>query len=677
MLCVNVPAGFYRTQLWRERLSRANPQNSLRYICLHLMGDMNYSPQAFEYYKRAEAMRLELPDLYHFLIRTAYRSHIEQVSRRAMEHYLVVNDKRDDNLNAYIFHMLLSAKNLAGLFDSHRSEALQFASQSLEAGRKGRYYYTLYAYFIVVGAEITLPADLMHTAETLVQSVLFTYRVRTNNPAARVIYVREKAKNTIGVYKLTNGSALVESCENNFNYSVLAADEHEVLDTPLKVTRLVTCDDPSLYSYFYRKGAHGFNLLYTLAQYIISEQYVGADAIDILSSVLSAREISDAFANQVKSTLGRLLYTAGRNEDALKYFLEADANTLPDSDIEDMLNAFISTKKWDSAARLIVKKETAITDRSLFAALKQLCKFPEYNDAIAAPAYRLLMKTWYDKALLDVVLKHYVGVQGDWQALSAVLDSISVKDKELDALILHTAVYAHELSEGAQRVFVRDTDNPASEEFTYFCVYEMIVNAFKPMYETLLFLEKIYLKTEEPFLAYALSHAYLQHDLSTPHSDAILAAACVAQETEDILFPVFKINKDKFSASAYIEKNQPFLYHSVPGKNVFLYYRSKDERYYHKRRMRYLRFGLYSANIAVFYGETIVYYFSEEQSTGSITTAEQEVQGTGILFKSNPEDPYYLINNAIIYEQMFQYIRAEEQLSAYLMKPREVNAKLL
>jgi len=210
----------------------------------------------------------------------------------------------------------------------------------------------------------------------------------------------------------------------------------------------------------------------------------------------------------------------------------------------------------------------------------------------------------------------------------------------------------------------------------YFCIHEMLLNAFKPLYETIGVLEKLYLYNMEPYLAYALSHVYLHYAITTDSSDRILSDACTEQEKNGILFPIFKTHQDKLAGNAYIEKKQPFIYRTLPGKNVFLYYRVKDETY-RKRRMRYLRFGLYACSISVFYGETIQFYYSEELSTGSITTAEDEVKASGILFKGDPEDPFFIINNAIVFEQMFQYNRAEEILDGYLKKPKLYNAKIM
>ena len=64
-------------------------------------------------------------------------------------------------------------------------------------------------------------------------------------------------------------------------------------------------------------------------------------------------------------------------------------------------------------------------------------------------------------------------------------------------------------------------------------------------------------------------------------------------------------------------------------------------------------------------------------TTGSITTPEAEVKGAGILLRGDPGDPFYVINNAVVFEQMFQYGRAEEILTDYLKKPGLYNAKLM
>ncbi|MDR2650362.1 MAG: DUF5717 family protein [Clostridiales bacterium] len=679
-------SAFCRDPFWRERISAVYPQNSLRYICVNLMRDMNYTSAALEYYKHADALNLELPDLYHFLIKSAYHSHAEKISRQAMERYLRASDLTDMNLTAFVYHLMLTNRNLSALVQDHRESLLNFTERCLENNVKGRFYYSLYAFYIIVGTEYRMPVKFTQNAANILRAVLFTYRVRAAGADAKVIYAAEKQRQGVRIYKLSDGSALIEASDFPLSFYSLTGDERKVVDAKIKVTRLVERADIRLYTFFYNQGMRGFPLLASITRILFLRQKSDEFTLRVLTDLLACGEISEYFANQVKASLASFLYKTGRLTEALEYFADTDENTLSESYIEEILAVYLSAGDLDRVARLISRKNSSIADKTLFGALKRLSRFQKYHDVIAEPAFRLLTKSWYDKSLLDIVIKRYKGVQSDWQNLSRVLSSISVADEGLDALILEKAVYTHRMSSDIQRIFARAagerlaggvfTEDRVEYAFMYFCIYEIILNAFKPLYETIEILEKIYLFNKDPYLAYALSYVYLNHSVVTALSNRILADALAEQEKNGIVFPAFKTHQDKFDGNAYIEKKQPFIYRTMPGKNVFLYYRVKDGNY-RKLRMRYLRFGLYARSVSVFYGETIRFYYSEEMSTGSITTPEDEVKGSNILCKGDPNDPFHIINNAAVFERIFQFGQAEDILSGYLKKPKHYNAKLM
>ncbi|MDR1558771.1 MAG: DUF5717 family protein, partial [Clostridiales bacterium] len=556
-------AVFCRDPFWREMISRAYPQNSLRYICVSLMRDMNYTPAALEYYKHADALNLELPDLYHFLIKSAYHSRVEKIGRQAMEKYLREPDLTDMNLTAFVYHLILTNRNLAYLIQEQREALLSFAERCLESGARGRFYYSLYAFYIIVGTEYRMPAKLTQNAAGILRSVLFTYRVRASGSEAKVIYASEKQRRGFLVYKLSDGSALIEASDYPMSFYSLTEDERKVVDTQIKVTRLVECSDIRLYTFFYNQGMRGFPLLASMTRILFLQQKSDEFTLRVLTDLLACGEISEYFANQAKAALARFQYQTGRLSEALRYFAETDENALPEPYIEEMLTVYLTAGDWERAARLIGRKNRSIGDKTLFGALKQLSKFQKHYDVIAEPSFRLLTKSWYDKTLLDIVMKRYIGVQSDWQNLSRVLSSISVTDDGLDALILEKAVYTRQMSDDTQRVFARAAakrlaagefeENRAEYAFMYFCTYEMIINAFKPLYETIGVLEKIYVYNRDPYLACALSHVYLNHGAATALSDRILADALAEQEKNGVLFPVFKERKDKFEGNAYIE----------------------------------------------------------------------------------------------------------------------------
>ena len=119
------------------------------------------------------------------------------------------------------------------------------------------------------------------------------------------------------------------------------------------------------------------------------------------------------------------------------------------------------------------------------------------------------------------------------------------------------------------------------------------------------------------------------------------------------------------------------MYKSQPDKNCRLYYRIEGSGAYTAVPMQYIRYGIYLAAVPMFYNETLTYYFSEELSSGSVTTREFSVKNTKPFVHENPDDPYFTINNAIICEHMFKHDQVEKLISGLVKDMRPVKARLL
>ena len=239
----------------------------------------------------------------------------------------------------------------------------------------------------------------------------------------------------------------------------------------------------------------------------------------------------------------------------------------------------------------------------------------------------------------------------------------------------------HKFDIGSQKVYQRMFENSPNNDlvgmYTYYCVYEIMINNIRPEYETVDVLEQIFLKRLDSLLAYGLSYLYLEQGIITLQSDNILGKAIEKMEEEDILLPIFKNKKDKRFNLPYMEKNQPFIYRCVPNKNVSLYYKANDDVEFTRCPMKHFYFGLYLAKITHFYGERIVYYFCEEMETGSIVTKEYSVENNRIFLNEESEDVFFHINNGLIYEQMFKYDQVEAIITSSLQKYRTVRGGIL
>ena len=425
-----------------------------------------------------------------------------------------------------------------------------------------------------------------------------------------------------------------------------------------------------------------------LAKYYMEDRGLTSKGVSLLEKALGHKDISFAFRIRISAALGGYYASKNDYDKAVEYYNEADENFLDAKSIENKLVAYTNAGDFEAAANLISKKSGVISDKALFYSIKKIAQTGDYDKIIAAAAYDLTFKSWYDKTLVTIALEYSQASQQEWQEFARTLAAVNAPDENLDENILNNTIWMHRFDAGAQKVFVRmydeRKDDPYIMAFAMYCSYEMIINKEKPEYETIEVLENIVLKGENGeaadrrFIAYALCHTYKNFDITTFNSGRIIKKAIGYCEEDGFIFPIFKDTKDKNQLSPYIEKNQPFIYKGGKGKRVKLYYKVIGSKGgYMEKTMKYVRFGLYAASVPVFFGEKISYYFSEEIATGSIVTKEAELENNHIRLIENTADLYYIINNAIIYESMFKYEAVEEIITDRLKEMPRIKGWLL
>ena len=656
-----------------EHIYRQFPnQWILKELCVHYMSIPDYGPVAHSYYRDAERRQVYIPNLSYYLVRAAFENGSERIHHYTMAQYLRKPDG-DVDLLVYVYHLLLTDPSLSDLAESKVSEILQMAALCLQSGIRGRHANSLYYFFWIKCNETQITGKNVDRAEEILREEMCKFEIADPKGTVRYLYVNEWEKLGITEYKFPeDGTPLViEAVGSGFRYTGLSEGRARVLDTRLEIRRRVASAGVALYRHFYDNGLQSFEVI----AYLVKSQ----ESCDkTLKAVLESPVASKAFKTQCSVALGRLNYDKGKLDLALDYYGKADEDSLDDALLEHMLTAYIKQKVYPDAAGLIARKWRRIDSRVLFNVCKPLAvkKYARHHPAIVNAAYQLLLDSKYDKNLLEVVLNNFEGTQKEWLALSRAISDLSMHEPRLDRLILKNAAWAHHFDEETQRVFVRNA-NDTDKDFIYYAIYEMIVGKVKPLPETITALEHIYFETqdEKGLLAYGLSFVYLGHDINTAKSDEIILASLLAQEKSGIFFPIFKGSKRV--TGTYIEKYRPFMYKTLPGKDVRLYYKVDAEEDWRSLPMEYWRFGLYLARVPHFYNENLTYYFSEELPTGSITTKENEISNKEMHLDDNKNDPFFIINNATIYEQMFRYEQVEEIIGGLVKDIKAVRSRLM
>jgi len=436
------------------------------------------------------------------------------------------------------------------------------------------------------------------------------------NSRIRHIYIAHPEKRGASVYDVrpTDRSIMIEAGGENFTCACFSAGHRTILNESLHVNPLAA--DIELYKRSFANGDRNFFVVATLANYYLKN--LGEAAIPVFEAMLEQKNISKAYKVRILEALGQFYYTAGNFEKTLVYSCTADENAFSANAASYILNAYMETGETVLAAEFLAKKS--------------------------------------------------------YGQLTAIAKVLKNSNNELDRRIIKIAVSIEKWDADAQKAFVRL--HLQGQEVTAFVDYatkELLANSKSAEYDTVIALEDIFLKNNNNLLCWALGACYLTHNITTPRSQQILKAAVEKLETEEIIFPVFK----QLRGFAFLEKNYPFLHKNVENKKIILNFKQKNAEIFTKITMKYVGYGLYSASLPLFYNDELICFFSEEKSAGSIATEENTVKNTTPFLFDHSADPFFDINNALIYEKMFDCAGIERSLQNLHKKAQTVRSKLL
>ncbi|MCL2203902.1 MAG: DUF5717 family protein [Defluviitaleaceae bacterium] len=657
----------------------------LKELCAQRIRHRDHSPAAYALYLAAERKQVFVKGLYAHLVQAAYENQAGKINHYPMSQFLQTAEP-DMDLAVYVYHLLLTDPDLTDLLPDHTNKILQLALRCLEQGITGRQANSLYYYYWARCQSMAVTNAQLSLAESIIEGDLTRFALTASpGSAIRFVYVTDGAKRGMDVYEMPeDGPLVIEAAGEDIAYTCLGAGQRSVLNEELTIRRMVGGADKDAYRYFFDKGDRRFYLLRYLADAYLADPT--PHAIPVLETLLTQKSITKPYRMRVLLTLGKIHFDAGQYAQALENYRAVDEKTpnLP----QQLLQIYLHAQDHTQAAALIERKHPHIPTDFLLEAFAELLPHPHCHPQLATAAHALLSQGTaleiYD-ALLSLTLEHFPFSQSELVALSQELarqgkESVPALDKK----ILEGSLWMATLDSHAQKAFARLIHDPIAQHliipFIGLCTYHMLTANLRPEYETLDILEKWYMKSDptDNILGLALSQVCLRHNLTTLRSEKIIASALANQEENGILLPAFKEHKS--AQLPFIEKHHPFLYKGLPGKEVYLYYRIDPEAPFQAKAMEYLRYGMYTTCLPLFYNEEITYYFSEELPTGSITTQEATYKNTTPYLQDEAgelPDPFFAINNAIILEQMFKHDQVETLITALVKDVIPVRSNLM
>jgi len=651
----------------------------LKEICISFIEKKDLSYDAFQYYSAAVKKQLFVPGLNNFFIHSSFYNDRTDFGIYPIKMFLKFGDMSDD-IKPFVYYLVLTNKKFFEMLKMYFSDIVDFGVSSVKKDLSGRYYNSIYKFIIENRNKFNVQPVYINQMEEILFYQLFLYELEIENKNIRYCFVFEKNKEKASVYDVNNGKCDISMTSESADFFMEDAKK-QFVDSDFSVKRYVENVSFGLCRMFYSEGYASDELDMALANYYIKNEKFDNDCIEIFERVLKL-DISYDFRMKILLAAGNLYYFNMDFDKALICFKNIEIKYVKDKFIKNVFNVFIEKRMFDAAAEIIIERGYCIPDDMLFDGIVKLIEIERLCPILAKSVFELVLKAKYNSHMIKLLTQYYRGGRNDWLLICDTLYAMGTPNKCVNEKLINISMQTRIFDEKVQDVFLatfqNDRKNKLIDEFAEYCCYEMIVNLVRPKYETIFILEKLFIENNNEMISYALSHTYLTYNIHTENSDRVIRAAFIFMKKRNLIFTVFKSIENDFINDPYIEKNYPFIYYAPSDKSVLFYFREKGDFDFYSKPMAYLDFGIYYINIPIFFGEEIEYYICENKEKGSIETPKKTVINESVnIHNESDEDPFFEINNSIIYENIYRYEEAEKLISRHIRKNNELRVNLL
>ena len=652
------------------------------------------SPLAYQVYKKLEQKQLFDERVNCMLMRAAYANAVPTVSKFAMlsfiksdlEHIgdISIEETPLDPVLPYVCHLLLTLPTMAGMIKRHNLEGLLYqvslaCATQVSPARDQLYHNSLFVYALAEPQLATTHPDLhQHMLFQLFED-FFAYQLTFTDPCIAQVMVSEAQKKTPLTYDVWDMVGEITAISNTFQLLSFDVDKKIRLAKPT-MEKLVNGGDIHLCEAFYRNKLVSPDLLLYMALYYVDNQQSTPLSLEILARAVKLKDLANDTKLRLNLALGDMLASQDKAQ-ALDYYREVSIDQVSAEHVPHMFEVFLTGKEYYLALEVISHWQTAIPEPLLHKGISDIVdnyligssRRQSALQIVAQPIYALLIQGYEHPEFLPIVLNCYQGNVSELAELSCALHARSVTYLALDQHVLGEAIRSQSMSAEAQQVFVRyyhrmPDDKLASDFIYYICYHLMTMGAAHCVGQQLVsVIETLAMAGDSPNYLLYLSLCMALDHVSEINREIILQETLTYLDEIDVFFPAF-MGLDTPHLSPKQATLFAVTYRARAGQDVYLVLQI-DGGEHRRIPMDYFRFGMYLASFPLFYNEQISYYFEDETAV----SATYQLTQADITLKKDSPHPFFAINNAILYKELFKHAELEKTLERLYKTPDYIN----
>ncbi len=636
----------------------------LEKLCQALIKKEETSKDSFLLYLKAAKKQISLKNLNKMLILSSYKNNYENISYFFMKNFLL-EEKLTSEIKGFIFHLLIIKENLNQLLEENNLLIVEHSIYGVDNGLTDIYNLSVYRYCLLNQKKFLIEKNYVNKMEAILFENLFNYKVHVNNKFIRYVAIKEYEKKDLIFFPIENQEGTVKTSTSEFSYYFFDDSKNNMIKEIPVFYPMVYSLDISIYIYFYNRGKRTPELLISCSNYCLNNSINEDEILHILEDTGGLKNLTTEYINKINLLMASIYLNKKEYKKALEYFNKINYSKLSGDYIEKLLIVLLETKNYKKASDLLLLKRQKISQGVIIYALEKLLTQDELkkNRGLVSISFEMIKKGSLNLQLINLVLSEYETTLDELLSFYKIINKKNIFNKTLAEKIIISTIKNRFINEEIENIFVKLYKQINLEKSTTLFIdylsYEVIKNGYVVSEEVLKILEEVYSYNKITLMTLAISYYYKK----VKNYD-IIKQGINEMEKEKILFPVFK--EEFFSCCGdYVNKFQPFIYHSEKNKQVYFNFKFKEEVTFKKVEMEYFKFGLFVKKIVLFYNEEIDYYFEEVHDSGSITTDIKKFKNKQNKLRDTTSE-YTVINNACIYKEKFKYNEVENIIISLL-----------
>lgn len=600
-----------------------------------------------------------IENLDYIYIMAAYKNDYLDVDSKTVQKVLS-EIKLENDLQSFLYYLIITKEDMKYMLPINHYKIVNFGLQAFENNIKSFYYNQIYMFIFKEDNSKTAFGNYLFEH-------IFSYEIKILNPNIKYIWIAEKEIKDIKSYVVKDEIAIVNASSSDFDIFFLGIRQQNlyVPDGCIKVNKLLNVDT-DIYKIFWENGFTSIEFIIVLSKYFISNG-ITAKRAEFLKRTLEYSELSDEFKCKISTELGKFYASNQQYDMASGYFSILSPDQIDSKNVDTAIISMLHADNLEKAIQIYNVKKDCVSDRVKLYICMTAVKNKSYQREISYLSFELLLKGRHEQEILNNVVDFYRGPISDFIKIKNMFDALNINSVSIEETILEKAVYSHRADSTIQDIFVHmyryNYSNYSVKKFLDYIIGAILVEQKTVKNNVLECIESEYKNDKSEYIQCALAGVYIANNMEINNSrHLVLQRAIETMEKKEILFPIFKRYKDKTGEFSYLEKNVPFVYIADLGKQIYLNYRLKGENIWHKKEMKYERFGMYIAILTMFFNETFEYYI-EDTSISSVNEKLEYTNRDNMNLKYDCSDEYYSINNAVICAETLRFSELEHILT--------------